>query len=69
MNIRTGPVQKWITASRSSASQNCIQMRRRDEVVEVRDSKDPEGPVLRFAPGEFTAWLGGARDGEFDHLM
>jgi hypothetical protein len=43
-------------------------MRRSAEVVEVRDSKDPDGPVLRFTPSEFTAWLCGARDGEFDHL-
>jgi hypothetical protein len=43
-------------------------MRRREGSVEVRDSKDPDGPVLRFTPSEFTAWLAGARDGEFDHL-
>lgn len=28
-------------------------------VVPVRDSKDPGGPVLRFTPGAFTAFLEG----------
>jgi hypothetical protein len=32
----------------------------------VRDSKDPGGPVLRFTPSEWEAFLGGVRDGEFD---
>ncbi|OHV63468.1 DUF397 domain-containing protein [Pseudofrankia sp. BMG5.36] len=32
----------------------------------VRDSKDPEGPVLRFTAAEWRAFLAGARDGEFD---
>ena len=36
---------------------------------EVRDSKDPDGPVLRFTPSELAAWLDGARHHEFDHLL
>lgn len=31
----------------------------------VRDSKDPSGPNLSFTPTEWTAFLQGARDGEF----
>jgi hypothetical protein len=31
----------------------------------VRDSKDPEGPVLRFTPAEWAAFLGGVKSGEF----
>jgi hypothetical protein len=38
-------------------------------MVEVRDTKDREGPVLRFRPDEFVAWLDGAKAGEFDHLI
>jgi hypothetical protein len=34
--------------------------------VLVRDSKDQEGPVLRFTPGEWRAFLGGVRLGEFE---
>lgn len=34
----------------------------------VRDSKDPGGPVLRFTAGEWAAFVGGVRNGEFDDL-
>jgi Domain of unknown function (DUF397) len=36
--------------------------------VLVRDTKDREGPVLRFTPAEWAAFLAGAKAGEFDHL-
>jgi hypothetical protein len=32
----------------------------------VRDSKNPTGPALIFTPGEWDAFLAGAKDGEFD---
>lgn len=37
-----------------------------DGGVAVRDSKDQGGPVLRFTDHEWRAFVGGARDGEFD---
>jgi Domain of unknown function (DUF397) len=36
--------------------------------VLVRDTKDREGPVLRFTGAEWAAFLAGAKAGEFDHL-
>jgi Domain of unknown function (DUF397) len=36
--------------------------------VLVRDTKDREGPVLRFTPAEWAAFIDGAKAGEFDHL-
>lgn len=35
-----------------------------DEIL-VRDSKDPDGPVLRFTRREWEAFLGGIEDGQF----
>jgi hypothetical protein len=35
-------------------------------VVAVRDSKDPDGPKLAFAPDEWRAFTAGIRAGEFD---
>jgi Domain of unknown function (DUF397) len=32
----------------------------------VRHSKDPDGPVLRFTAGEWSALLEGVRESEFD---
>jgi hypothetical protein len=34
--------------------------------IGLRNSRDPEGAVLRFTPDEWHAFLGGARNGEFD---
>jgi hypothetical protein len=61
-------INDWIKASASDGGGNCVEMRRHGDVIEVRDSKDPHGPVLRFTPTEVTAWLDGARKHEFDHL-
>jgi hypothetical protein len=32
----------------------------------VRDSKDPDGPILFFTPAEREAFVLGVKDGEFD---
>jgi hypothetical protein len=32
----------------------------------VRDSKNPDGPVLTFTPGEWNAFIEGVKDGEFN---
>jgi Domain of unknown function (DUF397) len=34
--------------------------------VLVRNSSDPGGPVVHFTPQEWTAFVGGVRDGDFD---
>lgn len=60
----------WVKASRSGDDGNCVELRTREGGVEVRDSKAGEGsPILRFTPAEFAAFLDGARNGEFDHLL
>ena len=59
---------QWIKASASASGGECVELRRCDGMVEVRDSKDPQGPMLRLRADEFAAWLDGARSGEFDHL-
>ena len=61
----------WIKASASGGDGGgCVEMRGRAGAVEVRDTKaHGEGPTLSFAPGEFSAWIEGAKNGEFDHLI
>ena len=62
------PDTPWTKATRSGTQGQCVEMRRRAGSVEVRDSKDPDGAVLRFTASEFAAWVGGAGRAEFDHL-
>jgi hypothetical protein len=57
----------WIKSSLSYANGNCVEVSELSEgAVCVRNSRDREGPVLRFTPEEWRAFLGGVRNGEFD---
>jgi hypothetical protein len=58
----------WIKARKSSNGGQCVEIRRNGESIEIRDSKDRSGPILRFTAAEFDAFLDGARRAEFDHL-
>lgn len=61
------PGPHWVKSSLSFSNGNCVEVAAlEDGVTGVRDSKDPSGPVLRFTPGEWHAFLGGVRLGEFD---
>jgi hypothetical protein len=63
----SGP--NWIKSSLSFANSNCVEVASMpDGGIGVRDSKDPAGPVLRFTSEEWHAFLGGARNGEFDNF-
>ncbi|MFF0723423.1 DUF397 domain-containing protein [Streptomyces sp. NPDC004134] len=39
-------------------------MKRTPTAIPVRDSKDPEGPQLSFAPAAWTAFLASVKSGE-----
>jgi hypothetical protein len=65
----TAPMQQttWIKSSQSFSNGNCVEVATLpDGMVGIRDSKNSDGPVLRFTPGEWNAFLGGALAGEFD---
>jgi hypothetical protein len=60
-------VQNWTKSSLSNANGNCVQVAGLSgELIQVRDSKNVKGPVLRFTPDEWDAFVGGVRNGEFD---
>ena len=57
----------WRKASKSGSQGQCVEVACLDGGrVAVRDSKDPNGPILTFTPGEWDAFIDGARKGEFD---
>ena len=37
--------------------------------IAVRNSRFPGGPVLVYTRAEIAAFLAGAKDGEFDHVL
>ena len=59
----------WLKSSLSYSNGNCVEVASLLEgEIGVRDSKGPGGPVLRFTPDEWHAFLGGVRNGEFDSI-
>jgi Domain of unknown function (DUF397) len=57
----------WVKSSLSFSNGNCVEVASLpDGGVGVRNSRDAAGAVLRFTPDEWHAFLGGARNGEFD---
>lgn len=70
-NPPEGPVPGpgWVKSSLSFANGNCVEVADLPGgAVGVRNSRDPEGVVLRFTPDEWSAFIGGARNGEFDNF-
>jgi hypothetical protein len=64
-----GADSRWMKSSLSFSNGNCVEVSSlAGGSIGVRDSKDSEGPVLRFTPDEWHAFLGGVRNGEFDRF-
>ncbi|MER5622609.1 DUF397 domain-containing protein [Streptosporangium sp. NPDC002544] len=56
----------WRKSSFSGSGDNCVEVAALPGGGQaVRDSKDPDGPVLKFTPGEWSAFVSGVRNGEF----
>jgi len=59
----------WVKSSMSYAYGNCVEVASYPGGdVAVRNSRFPDGPVLRFTPAEWDAFIGGAHLGEFDRF-
>jgi hypothetical protein len=58
----------WLKAQSSTANGQCVELAAAAAGVAIRDSKDPDGPILVYTHSEFQAFLDGARNGEFDTL-
>jgi hypothetical protein len=62
----TDSSQNWIKSSYSMTNGNCIEVAGLSrELIGVRDSKNPAGPVLGFGPTQWGAFVGHVRNGAF----
>ncbi|MEU0481454.1 DUF397 domain-containing protein [Streptosporangium sp. NPDC006013] len=55
---------EWRTSSLSGSNGQCVQVAFLGEYVAVRDSKHPQGPVLTFRTGQWSAFISELKSGE-----
>jgi Domain of unknown function (DUF397) len=56
VNLEARDLQ-WRKATRSIGNGACVEVAPVDGQIAVRDSKDPEGPILNYSAGAFQAFL------------
>ncbi|WP_067480795.1 DUF397 domain-containing protein [Actinomadura hibisca] len=60
----------WQKSRRSNPSGNCVELAELPTGdIAVRNSRYPEGPILIYTRAEVEAFVGGAKDGDFDHML
>lgn len=60
--------RSWHKSPFSDGDTNCVEIRREGDQAVVRNSKDPDGPRVRFTGGEWRAFVEGVRAGRFGDL-
>jgi hypothetical protein len=60
----------WLKSVHSNPNGACVEVALlADGEVAFRNSRFPDGPALVYTRAEITAFLAGAKDGEFDHVL
>ncbi|MGW1261215.1 DUF397 domain-containing protein [Streptomyces drozdowiczii] len=67
---QTIPASAWNKSKRSGGGSggDCVEVAKLQGGRAVRDSTNPDGPVLFFTDAEWTAFTGGVQDGD-DNLL
>ena len=61
---------RWMKSWHSHPNGACVELAALPSgEFAMRNSRFPTGPVLLYTQAEITAFLAGAKDGEFDHLL
>jgi len=60
----------WQKSRHSNPNGACVEVAvLSDGEIAVRNSRFPGGPALVYTRAEIAAFLAGAKDGEFDHVL
>jgi hypothetical protein len=60
----------WQKSKHSNPNGACVEVAHlANGAIAVRNSRFPSGPALVYTPVEIAAFLAGAKDGEFDHVV
>jgi uncharacterized protein DUF397 len=54
----------WVRSGRCESAQ-CVEVGTSNGQIVLRNSSDPDGPIVTFTKSEWDAFLGGVMDGEF----
>jgi hypothetical protein len=60
------PAIMWLRPCNAHA---CVEIADINGQIGIRDSKDPDGPVLSFDRGEMSAFIAAVKCGAFDDLV
>ena len=68
MHARSETRLDWVKSSRSIGTGACVEFASTGDLIMLRDSKNP-GVHLVLTRSQIDAFLFGAKNGEFDHLI
>jgi Domain of unknown function (DUF397) len=57
----------WRTASHSVGNGACVEIAQVNGQIAIRDSKDPEGPILNYSVRAFRSFLGVTKNGRITY--
>ncbi|MEU4096426.1 DUF397 domain-containing protein [Streptomyces sp. NPDC026673] len=67
MAIQLGNTRAWTKSTRSQGNGACVEVASPTaSAVDVRDSKDPDGPTLAFSPEAWSAFVTDVSRGTYD---
>ncbi|PSK91281.1 uncharacterized protein DUF397 [Murinocardiopsis flavida] len=60
----------WQKSRRSNSQGTCVELAKlANGSIAMRNSNFPDGPALVYTQAEIDAFVGGAKDGDFDNLI